>query len=116
MVVSEYVAGRRLADVLDAAAEHGIVAGLDAGLGLLLELLPAIARLHDAGLVHGAMAPGRIMVTPGGQIVLLDSIYADPLERLKLTRKRLWAEFRLAFPSSAGGARSTRAPTSGTPR
>src|SRR6185295_12287403 len=49
-VVSEYVTGRRLSDVLDAAAEHGIVAGLDAGLGLLLELLPALARLHDAGL------------------------------------------------------------------
>jgi hypothetical protein len=104
-VVSEYVAGRRLADALDAAAEHGIVAGLDAGLGLLLELLPALARLHDAGLAHGALAPGRVMVTPAGQLVLLDSIYADPLERLKLTRKRLWSELRLAFPASAGGAR-----------
>src|SRR5205085_7569206 len=28
-VVSQYVAGLRLSDVLDAAAEHGIVAGLD---------------------------------------------------------------------------------------
>ena len=40
IVVSEYLAGRRLSDIIDAAAEHGIVAGLDAGLGLLLELLP----------------------------------------------------------------------------
>ncbi|HEX9367148.1 MAG TPA: PEGA domain-containing protein [Vicinamibacterales bacterium] len=108
-VVSELVAGRRLSDVLDAAAEHGIVAGLDAGLGLLLELLPALARLHDAGLAHGAIAPGRVMVTPAGQLVLLDSIYADPLERLKLTRRRLWSELRLAFPSSAGGARFDKA-------
>ena len=77
-VISEYVAGRRLTDVLDAAAEYGIVAGLDAGLGLLLELLPALARLHDAGLAHGALAAGRVMVTPAGQLVLLDSIYADP--------------------------------------
>src|SRR5258708_39217675 len=108
-VVSEYIAGRRLADVLDAAAEHGIVAGLDAGLGLLLELLPALARLHDAGLAHGALAPGRMMITPAGQLVLLDAIYADPLERLKLTRRRLWSEFRLAFPSSAGAARFDKA-------
>src|SRR5258705_5515589 len=79
-VVSEYVAGRRLADVLDAAAEHGIVAGLDAGLGLLLELLPTLARLHDAGIAHGALAPGRLMVTPAGQLVILDAIYAEPLE------------------------------------
>jgi hypothetical protein len=104
-VVSEFVAGRRLSDALDAAAEHGIVAGLDAGLGLLLELLPALARLHDAGLAHGALAPGRVMITPAGQLVLLDSIYADPLERLKLTRRRLWSELRLVFPASAGVVR-----------
>src|SRR3954451_10226120 len=59
VVTSEYVTGRRLVGIIEAAADHGIVAGLDAGLGLLLELLPAIARLHDAGLTHGAIAPGR---------------------------------------------------------
>src|SRR5260221_11961640 len=58
-----------------------------------------------SGLDHGAIAPGRVMVTPAGQLDLLDSIYEDPLERLKLTRRRLWSELRLAFPSSAGGAR-----------
>src|SRR4029077_14281867 len=42
-VVSECVAGRRLSELLDSAADHGIVAGLDAGLGLLLELLPALS-------------------------------------------------------------------------
>ena len=109
IVVSEYLAGRRLSDIIDAAAEHGIVAGLDASIGLLLELLPAVARLHDAGLAHGALAPGRVMITPAGQIVLLDSIYAEPLERLKLTRKRLWAEFRLAFPPTAGLPRFDKA-------
>ncbi|HYT66107.1 MAG TPA: hypothetical protein VEL51_06805, partial [Vicinamibacterales bacterium] len=108
-VVSEYVAGRRLSDIIDAAADHGIVAGIDAGLGLLLELLPAVARLHDAGLVHGAFAPGRLMITPAGLVLVLDSIYGEPLERLQLTRKRLWSEFRLAFPPTAGLARFDRA-------
>src|SRR5260221_1813375 len=89
-VVSELVAGRRLSDVLDAAADHGIVAGLDAGLGLLLELLPALSRLHDSGLTHGALAPGRIVITPAAQIVLVDAIYGEALERMQLTRKRLW--------------------------
>src|SRR5262245_39940872 len=83
-VVSECVAGRRLSELLDAAAAHGIISGLDAGLGLLLELLPALSRLHDAGLAHGALAPGRVTITPEGQIVLLDSIYGEPLERLQL--------------------------------
>ena len=109
VIVSEYLAGRRLSDIIECAAEHGIVAGLDASLGLLLELLPALARLHDAGIPHGALAPGRLMMTPAGQIVLLDSIYAEALERLQLTRKRLWAEFRLAFPPTAGLARFDKA-------
>jgi hypothetical protein len=109
VIVSEYVPGRRLADVLDAAADHGIVAGLDAGLGLLLELLPALARLHDAGLALGSLAPGRVMITPAGQLVLLDAIFAESLERLQLTRRRLWSEFRLAFPPTAGSARFDKA-------
>jgi hypothetical protein len=109
VVVSDYVSGRRLSEVIDAAAEHGIVAGLDAGIGLLLELLPAISRIQDAGLVLGTLAPGRIIITPTGQVVLLDTIYGEPLERLQLTRKRLWSEFRLAFPPTAGLARFDRA-------
>ncbi len=104
-VLSEFLPGRRLSDIIDCAADHGIVAGLDAALGLLLEILPALSRLHDAGLAHGALAPGRIMITPAGQIALLDAMYAEPLERLQLTRKRLWSEFRLAFPPTAGIAR-----------
>ena len=74
IVISEFVGGRRLSDIIEDAADHSIVAGLDAGLGLLLELLPAVARLHDAGLTHGAIAPGRIMISPAGQILLLDAI------------------------------------------
>jgi PEGA domain len=105
IVISEFTGGRRLSDIIESAADHGIVAGLDAGLGLLLELLPAIARLHDAGLAHGAVAAGRIMISGAGQILLLDAIYAEPLEKLQLTRKRLWSELRLAFPPTAGLAR-----------
>jgi len=84
VVISDYIPGRRLSDVIDAAADHGIVAGLDAGIGLLLELLPAIARIQDAGLVVGSLAPGRIIITPAGQVVLLDAIYGESLERLQL--------------------------------
>jgi hypothetical protein len=104
-VVSDFLPGRRLSDIIDCAADHGIVAGLDAALGLLLEILPALSRLHDAGVAHGALAPGRIIVTSAAQIALVDAIYAEPLERLQLTRKRLWSELRLAFPPTAGLAR-----------
>src|SRR4051812_2015169 len=104
-VVSDYVPGRRLADMLDAASEQGIVAGVDAGLGLLLEVLPVLSLLHDAGVTHGALAPGRLAVTAAGQVVVVDAIYGQALERLQFTRKRLWQELRLAFPSTAGAPR-----------
>jgi hypothetical protein len=103
LVVSEYVPGRRLIEVLDAAVEAGIAPGIDAALGLLLELLPALANLHGlAKFAHGALAAGRVLFTPGGQLVILDAIYAAPLERLQFTRQRLWTEFDIAAPASAG--------------
>src|SRR5262249_44436948 len=105
IVISEFIGGRRLSDIISAAAEHSIVAGLDPCLGLLLALLPPIARLTDSWLAHGALAAGRIRITPAGQILLLDALYAEPLEKLQLTRKRLWTELRLAFPPTPGLAR-----------
>lgn len=106
VVVSEYVPGRRLIEVLDAAVESGIAPGIDAALGLLLELLPAIANLHGlAKFAHGSLAGGRVLFTPAGQLVILDAIYAAPLERLQFTRQRLWSEFNIAAPASAGPVR-----------
>ena len=105
-VVSEYVAGRRLSDAIDTAAAAGVVAGLDAGLGLLLELLPALGFMHGvAGFAHGSLAPGRLVTTPAGQLIVLDWIYGSAVERLQFTRQRLWTEFQLAPPPTAGPAR-----------
>lgn len=105
-VVSEFVPGRRLSDALDAARDAGIVPGLDAALGLLLEMLPALGNLHGmVRFAHGSVSPARVVFTPAGQIVLLDPIYGAALERLAFTRQRLWNEFGIAVPPSAGPAR-----------
>src|SRR3954470_24832297 len=105
-VVSEFVPGRRLSEVVDAAVEAGIAPGIDAALGLLLELLPALGNLHGlAHFAHGTIAAGRVLFTPAGQLVLLDAIYAAPLERLQFTRQRLWSEFGVAVAPSAGAVR-----------
>lgn len=103
VVVSEYVAGRRIAEALDLATEFGIVGGLDAALGLLLEVVPALARLHDAGVMHGALGPGYVTVTSDSQLVVLDAMYAQPLERLQFSPERLWSELRIARPFDEPG-------------
>lgn len=109
-VVSEFVAGRRLADLLDEGAQRGLdenaAPSIDQALGLLLQLLPALGALHTvAGVSHGVVGPGRIAVTPAGQIVLLDTIYGPSLERLQLSRRRLWTDLRVAPAPSAGPCR-----------
>jgi hypothetical protein len=110
MVVSEFVAGNRVCDLLEAAAglsaEEATSLSVDAALGFLLELLPALAALHSvAGFSHGAVGPDRTVLTPTGQVVLLDAIFGHTLERLQLNRRRLWNELRVAAPAAAGPTR-----------
>jgi hypothetical protein len=109
-VLSIYVAGDRLCDLLDAAtnlpAHEATGPSVDAALGFLLEALSALEAFHSAtGMAHGAVAPGRIALTASGQVVLLDTIYGHALERLQFNRRRLWTQFGLAIPAAAGASR-----------
>src|SRR5512132_2341080 len=97
-VLSAYVTGDRLCDLLDAAtnlpAHEATSPSVDAALGFLLEVLPALEAFHAAtGCAHGAVAPGRITLTSSGQVVLLDTLYGQVFECLQLNRRRLWNEF-----------------------
>jgi hypothetical protein len=93
------------------AGDHGIRRRARRRLGLLLELLPALSRLHDAGIVHGTLAPGCVIVTPAGQVVLLDAIYGEALERLQLTRRRSGRSSASPSRRPPASPASTRAPT-----
>ena len=97
VVVSEFVPGSRLAELLDTAAELGVAPGMDAALGFLLDLLPALCGLHaGARFAHGSISPSRTVLTPAGQIVLLDAIYGGALAHLRYSRRKLWSEFAVA--------------------
>jgi hypothetical protein len=107
VVISESVSGNRFSDLLEGlgsdASDAAAASGIDPALGFLLEVLPALAALQTAtGFSHGAVGPGRIVVTSAGHVVLLDWIYAQALERLHLNRDRLWRKFGLAMPASPG--------------
>ena len=105
VIIAEFVPGSRLSDLLDTAAEEGASPGVDAAFGFLLDVLPALCGLHaGAGFAHGTITPSRIVLTPAGQIVLLDTIYGGALSHLRYSRRRLWTEFGVATPAA------TRAP------
>ena len=108
-VRSTYVGGRRLCDVLDVAAVAGVIGGIDAAIGFLLELLPALSFLHsEMKFAHGVLGTGRLTVTPSGSLVVLDWVYGAPVEHLQLTRQRLWDELGVAVHPSAGPPRLDR--------
>ncbi len=103
VVVSEFVPGSRLSDLLDIAAEQGAAPGLDAAFGYLLDVLPALCGLHaGAGFAHGTIAPSRTILTPAGQVVLLDGIYGGALAHLGYTRRKLLDAIRRGLPTAAG--------------
>ncbi len=106
VVVSEYLQGNRLSDLMDGfaapAADGQPAPGLDAAIGYLLEVLPALSALHTTlGFAHGAIGPGRTVITPAGQVVLLDWIYGHALQRLGWTTSRLWRELGIVVPADA---------------
>ena len=109
-VLSQFVAGNRLCDLLEAAtslpADEATSPSVDAALGFLLDALPALGSLHlTTGAAHGTLGPGRIVLTHDGRVVILDAVYGPAIERLQLNRRRLWLELGLATPDSAGPAR-----------
>jgi hypothetical protein len=104
VVVSEFVPGSRLSDLLDTSANLGNVPGMDAALGFLLDVLPALCGLHaGVGFAHGTITPARTVLTPAGQIVLLDGIYGEALTHLRYGRRKLWEEFGVAAPDNIQG-------------
>ena len=109
-IVSQFIAGNRLSDLLEAAtglpAHEATCPSVDAALGFLLEVLPALGSLHESGgHAHGTLAPGRIVLTPASQVVVLDWVFGPAMQRLQFNRRRLWIEFGVATPSTAGPAR-----------
>jgi PEGA domain len=109
-VVSQRASGDRLAGILQAAEEHGLLVDVESFGQLVSQIVSAVARLHQVhlGLAHGSVGPGRIFVTPESGIMLVDYVYAPALEALNLSRDRMWQQFRLAIPPAAGRPRIDR--------
>lgn len=67
-VISEWVDGPTLADVLLADGPWEP----ERARALVTELLDALAVVHDAGLAHGGVHPGNLLLAPDGSVRLTD--------------------------------------------
>jgi serine/threonine protein kinase len=103
-IVSDHVEGTRLSDILRVAQERQLQLDINAALCLIRQLVPAVALLHENAreVAHGLIAPERLIVTPHARLVIVEHVLAAAVEQLQYSRERLWQEFRIAMPPTAG--------------
>src|SRR5919201_6436109 len=106
-LVSDHMEGTRLSDILRVAADKQLQLDINAALCLVRQLVPAIAVLHENAreVAYGMIAPERLLVTPNARLVIVEHVLGSAIEQLQFSRDRLWQEFRVALPPSAGGPR-----------
>ena len=104
VLVSDVTAGVRLSEVLTFAEHANVPLDIDAALCLLRQIVPAVAMLHEEArdVAHGAIAPERIVVTPGARIVMVEHVLGAALGELQYTRERYWKDLRVAMPGTTG--------------
>ena len=103
-IVSDHIEGTRLSDILRVAQEKELQLDINAALCLIRQLVPAVAVLHENArdVAHGLIAPERLIVTPNARLVIVEHVLGAAIEQLQFGRDRLWQEFRVAMPPSAG--------------
>lgn len=106
-IVSDHVEGTRLSDILRVANERGLLLDINAAVCLIRQLVPAVALLHENArdVAHGLIAPERLLVTPHARLVIAEHVMGAAIEQMQYGRERLWNEFRVAMPASAGLSR-----------
>lgn len=103
-LVTERPRAMRLADMLEALEEGRSRYDYHAMRSLIEQIVSAVASLHLVGpdVAHGTLGPERLMVTPHGQLVVVEHVLGPALEHLELNRAQLWRDYRVAIPPAAG--------------
>ena len=102
-LLSDHVAGWRLAHVLDVVERQRWTLDITAVVTMLRQVIPAVALFsrHQREATIGTIGPERLILTPQGRLVLAEYVLAPGLEKLQFPRERLWREFRVALPPEA---------------
>jgi hypothetical protein len=105
-IVSEHVEGRRLSEVLALVRQRRARLSADVALALIVDLVDALAAFHGRGphLAHGAIGPDRLVLAPGGRILVTEYVLGLALRRVPLDRDTFWREMRIALPGGPGAA------------
>ena len=109
-LVSGYVAGWRLSELLDQSNKDNIAVDITVVISLLRQLLPAVALFgrHNREAAIGTLSVERLIVTPQSRLVIAEHAFGPAIEKLNMGREKLWRELRVAMPASAGLPRSNQ--------
>ena len=107
VLVSDSLPGWRLSELLGVAAEERIPLDMSVVIGLLRQLLPAVALFarNNRESAIGNLAPERLLVTPQARLVITEHAFGPAIEKLTAARDRLWHDFRVAISPAAGHPR-----------
>ncbi|HET9257044.1 MAG TPA: protein kinase [Pseudonocardiaceae bacterium] len=102
-VISDYIRGTTLRSLLLAQG----ALGTEAALVVLTDVLRALTACHDAGVAHGDVKPEHVVLTPAGQVRLVDPALWGSAGRRQLAGStpfylapELWSD---PLASGAGG-------------
>jgi len=83
-IVMEYVEGRDLSDILRDAPDHRLEPAR--AVRIAEPVADTLAAAHAAGIIHRDIKPGNVMVTPQGQVKVLDFGIARTTDGVTLTQ------------------------------
>ena len=109
-LVSDLTQGWRLSEMLEESAAANIPIDITVVIALLRQLLPAVALFgrHNRDAAIGAISTHRLIVTPQSRLVIAEHTFGPAIEKLNLGRDKLWREFRVSMPPSAGLPRANQ--------
>ncbi|HEX4915378.1 MAG TPA: PEGA domain-containing protein [Vicinamibacterales bacterium] len=103
-LVSDLTPGWRLSEMLDESRSANIPVDIGSVIALLRQLLPAVALFarHNRENAIGTLSPHRLIVTPQARLVIAEHAFGPAIDKLNLGREKLWRDFRISMPPSAG--------------
>ena len=104
-LVSDHVAGVRLAEILRFAESRLLPIETNAALCLIRQLVHALSMLHQKApdLCHGAIGPERLIVTPQARLVIVEHVLGAALDQLHYTHEQYWKQLRIPLPRTGSG-------------
>ncbi len=109
-LVSDLTQGWRLSEMLEESAAANIPIDITVVIALLRQLLPAVALFgrHNRDAAIGVISAHRLIVTPQSRLVIAEHTFGPAIEKLNLGRDKLWRDFRVSMPPSAGLPRANQ--------